>query len=76
MSELRRISLDTALRRLTGGDHPDDAVAAGRCLKPPIGCGEYGPAFRDRDSYREWTVTGLCQTCQDKIEAAAREGEQ
>jgi len=73
MSELRRISLDTALRNLTGGDHPSDAVAAGRCLRPPIGCGTYGLAFRDHDSYREWTITGLCQTCQDTIDETEAE---
>ena len=68
MSEPRRIDRDTALRNLTGGDHPEDAVAEKRCLRPPIGCGEPIVGFRDRDSYREWRITGLCQTCQDTID--------
>ena len=73
--ETRRAgSLKDALRGLTGGDSAADAVAERRCLRPPIGCGrELDPAtylFRDRASVKEWTITGLCQDCQDTVEAA------
>lgn len=64
----------------------------GRCVSPPIGCGEAvtpivargqrdawapwdeppegkGIAFKDMLSLREWQITGLCQRCQDEMEA-------
>jgi len=49
------------------GDSRVEAITGNRCLKPPIGCG--GPAieFSDAISSREYTISGLCQKCQDKI---------
>ena len=44
-----------------------EAIVGDRCINPPMGCG--GPAiiFRDPRSMKEYTITGFCQTCQDKI---------
>lgn len=69
------------LAHLSGGDLPADAVRDERCMRPPIGCGqplisETGEArvFWDEAEaslYRlEWRITGLCPTCQDRVEAA------
>lgn len=58
------------LSALSGGDLPDTAVRAGRCLMPPIGCGK--PFSKDgvaRQDMAEWRITGLCPNCQDRIDA-------
>lgn len=70
-----------ALAALTGGDLPADAVAAGRCLTQPIGCGQplvtgggETRAVRNAEEAAryeaEWRITGLCPDCQDRIEAS------
>lgn len=46
------------------------AAAEGRCVSPPIGCGQplgsaLSVAFRDRASRAEYDITGMCQRCQD-----------
>lgn len=45
------------------------ATAEGRCVSPPIGCGQTLPAgaFRDDASRREYGITGTCQACQDRL---------
>lgn len=43
------------------------AIAEGRCVQPPFGCGEPVRGFDDDLSKREFEVLGLCQTCQDKV---------
>tara|TARA_B100001964_G_C14125849_1_gene550512 strand:- start:906 stop:1118 length:213 start_codon:yes stop_codon:yes gene_type:complete len=42
-------------------------IAADECVPQPIGCG--GPAleFKDEVSKKEYTISGLCQKCQDKV---------
>ena len=39
------------------------------CVPPPVGCGREGIAegFRNEISRREYTISGLCQKCQDSI---------
>lgn len=49
------------------------AVEASVCLDPPIGCGLIATAFRDGLSAAEYRITGLCQTCQDKMYAYGQE---
>lgn len=71
-----------------GGDTIAQAVEEKRCIKDTIGgCGQNllnedgTPKFvyDDRDTanlyYREWTITGLCGTCQDKVQAIAERAE-
>lgn len=43
------------------------AIAQDKCIPAPVGCG--GPAidFRDDLSRREYTISGLCQKCQDSF---------
>lgn len=69
MAESKTIPIKDALRNLTGGDLPETAVAEGRCLQPPIGCGRFLGAheFRDQVSAREYRISGLCQRCQDEV---------
>ena len=43
------------------------AIKADKCIDPPIGCGEGAVKFRDDLSRREYTISGLCQRCQDRI---------
>lgn len=45
----------------------DAAIQADRCVNPPIGCGGDATEFRDKLSYKEYTISGLCQNCQDKV---------
>ena len=39
------------------------------CVPPPYGCGEALSAseFRDGNSIREYSISGMCQHCQDKV---------
>lgn len=43
------------------------AITTGNCVPKPFGCGEPIGPFRDTKSQREYTISGLCQTCQDSI---------
>lgn len=49
-------------------------IEANQCCPPPIGCG--GPAieFRDDLSRKEYTISGLCQKCQDAFYGEDEEG--
>lgn len=43
------------------------AIESDRCIPKPIGCGQPIGVFRDAISKKEYTISGLCQDCQDKI---------
>ena len=45
------------------------SIKGDTCLKPPIGCGKpvTPESFRDDISRREYSISGLCQECQDKV---------
>lgn len=43
------------------------AIHNNTCIEPPIGCGGPATEFRDMLSEKEYTISGLCQVCQDKI---------
>lgn len=43
------------------------SIRANICVSPPIGCGLPATEFKDARSKKEYTISGLCQTCQDKI---------
>jgi hypothetical protein len=49
------------------GDCPEDAHAEQRCVVAPIGCGGPVGEFRDALSRREYSISGLCQKCQDEL---------
>lgn len=54
-------------RMLNRFTNRDEAIRADRCVNPPIGCGQPATEFRDDLSHKEFTISGLCQHCQDKI---------
>lgn len=43
------------------------AITNDICLKPPVGCGKPVSGFRDDISQKEYSISGLCQRCQDEI---------
>jgi len=44
-----------------------DSIKMDTCIKPPLGCGLPITPFRNEISRREYTISGLCQKCQDEI---------
>ena len=47
--------------------HRSASIRGDVCVPPPFGCG--GPAvdFRNEISRKEYSISGLCQKCQDEI---------
>ena len=43
------------------------AVTKDVCIPAPIGCGKPIGEFRDETSQREYTISGMCQKCQDSV---------
>ena len=43
------------------------SIGADRCVEPPYGCGRSATKFRDAVSKKEYTISGLCQYCQDLL---------
>ena len=37
------------------------------CVRAPIGCGGPATEFKDDLSRKEYTISGLCQKCQDEV---------
>lgn len=56
--------LESFLEQLFGRT---SAVTSDKCVEPPIGCGKQAIEFRDELSHREYTISGLCQQCQDEV---------
>lgn len=57
-------ALEQLLEDMTGRT---TAIKAQLCVRKPYGCGEPMGPFRDVLSAKEYTISGLCQTCQDSI---------
>lgn len=60
----KSFAMRTVLEALCGRG---SAIAADRCVDPPFGCGKPADEFRDDLSRREYTISGLCQACQDEV---------
>ena len=43
------------------------AITNDRCLDSPVGCGKPATEFKDSLSWKEYRISGLCQSCQDKV---------
>jgi len=43
------------------------AIESDMCIPPPIGCGGSATDFKDTLSIKEYSISGLCQQCQDAI---------
>lgn len=54
-------------RLLEGMSSRSTSISKEQCIPKPIGCGRPATEFRDRLSRKEFTISGLCQECQDKI---------
>ena len=54
----------TFLEKFTGREA---AIRADRCVEQPFGCGMPATQFRDDLSRKEYTISGLCQRCQEKV---------
>jgi hypothetical protein len=57
-------SLEQLLENIAGRS---TAIITNRCIDPSFGCGGPAVEFRDELSAREYTISGLCQKCQDLI---------
>lgn len=47
-----------------------ESIQSNKCIPTPIGCGrEFDPAteFKDALSAKEFTISGMCQQCQDSF---------
>ena len=40
-------------------------IKTGMCVPSPLGCGQRTTGFKNELSKKEYTITGLCQNCQD-----------
>lgn len=49
------------------GVNREQRINSNKCIPPPIGCGKPIGEFRDELSRKEYTISGLCSECQDKI---------
>ena len=43
------------------------AIKANMCIGRPLGCGKPVNGFTNDISRKEYTISGLCQACQDNI---------
>lgn len=43
------------------------SITSNVCVSPPFGCGKPITPFVDEASRKEYTMSGLCQRCQDVI---------
>lgn len=44
-----------------------DAIEKDVCIPSPFGCGGPATEFEDDLSRTEYTISGLCQTCQNSV---------
>ena len=44
-----------------------DSIKSDKCVAAPIGCGQDAVEFSDALSKREYSISGLCQKCQNSI---------
>ena len=58
--------MERVITALTGVDRRG-AIYADVCVPPPIGCGKPTRGFRDDLYAKEYTISGLCQSCQDEV---------
>ena len=59
-------AIENLLTSITGSDRRT-TISKNVCVPPPIGCGGSADTFRDAISRKEYSISGLCQNCQDKI---------
>jgi hypothetical protein len=57
--------MEESLTNLFGFDRRE-AINKDKCIPPPYGCGEIAAEFKDEISRKEYSISGLCQKCQDE----------
>ena len=60
---IRNVEIEDLLASLTGKGRPD-TIRAGKCMTCNV---EQVPPFRDALSVKEYTISGMCQQCQDSV---------
>jgi len=60
--------IEKFLTKLLGSSRID-AIEKDLCVPAPIGCGGPAKFFRNAISERDYTLSGMCQTCQDQVQA-------
>jgi hypothetical protein len=60
----KEAALEEMLEKLYGRT---TAITSDVCVPKPMGCGGEATKFRNSLSQREYTISGLCQHCQDKM---------
>jgi hypothetical protein len=65
--------IENFLRSCLGVDRRE-SIKGDVCIAPPLGCG--GPAvnFKDELSRKEYTISGMCQNCQDEFYLGGSDG--
>lgn len=61
---IKTTTIEQFLEAFTGRS---SAIKSDRCVKSPIGCGGLAVEFDDELSRKEFTISGLCQKCQNDI---------
>lgn len=59
-------ALESYLTAMLGHDRRE-SIAQDKCVPPPIGCGGPATEFEDDISRKEFTISGLCQQCQNVV---------
>lgn len=59
-------AMEQFLTKVSGSDRRT-AIEADVCRPAPMGCGKPIDGFRDDLSAKEYRISGMCQTCQDKV---------
>lgn len=57
-------AVEAAMQQQFGFDRRD-SIKQNVCIPSPFGCGKPATVFTDAASAREYTISGLCQECQD-----------
>ena len=57
-------SVEALLERTSGRT---TAIEGNRCVPAPMGCGGEAVEFEDNICLMEYTISGLCQTCQHEV---------
>jgi len=59
-------AIEAFMQEMFGFDRRE-FILSDRCVPDPVGCGGPATKFRDEVSRAEYSNTGLCQACQDKV---------
>lgn len=67
-------SIDAVIDSLGGNRR--EAIRGNRCIDAPMGCGKKAERFDSVLSAKEFTISGLCQQCQNKVFVDTEEEEE